>query len=218
MTFPCAGLWSLTALCLISAWLLPRCAALAKVLTSLDLSAYPCDNRANNLQLTRPLGGQQGDAASLHSDEQRAAACGERNQHGPVLLFFMISHQRCWVKSSFSCSLNYSLTKSQNTSATLGDWKSPLKGPNPVRSFFFFFFNLFIFGHVGSSLLRAGFLWLRRAGAALPCGARASHCGGFSCCGARALGAQASVVMARGLSGCGLQALERRLSSCGARA
>ena len=27
----------------------------------------------------------------------------------------------------------------------------------------------------------------------------ASHCGGFSCCGARALGARASVVVARGL-------------------
>ena len=49
---------------------------------------------------------------------------------------------------------------------------------------------------------------MRRAGATLPCGARASHCGGFSCCGARALGARASVVVARGLSGCGSQALE----------
>ena len=52
-------------------------------------------------------------------------------------------------------------------------------------------------------------------GATLPCGARASHCGGFSCCGARALGARASVVVAHGLSSCGSQALERRLSSCG---
>ena len=47
---------------------------------------------------------------------------------------------------------------------------------------------------------------------------RASHCGGFSCCGARALGTQASVVVAHGLSRCGSRALERRLSSCGARA
>ena len=31
------------------------------------------------------------------------------------------------------------------------------------------------------------------------CGARASHCGGFSCCGAWALGTRASVVVARGL-------------------
>ena len=37
-------------------------------------------------------------------------------------------------------------------------------------------------------------------------------------CGARSLGARASVVVARGLSSCGTRALERRLSSCGARA
>ena len=54
--------------------------------------------------------------------------------------------------------------------------------------------------------------------ATLHCGAQASHCGGFSYCGARALGAWASVVVARGLSSCGLQAPERRLSSCGAQA
>ena len=35
------------------------------------------------------------------------------------------------------------------------------------------------------------------------------------CCGARALGMRASVVVARGLSSCGSRALERRLSSCG---
>ena len=33
--------------------------------------------------------------------------------------------------------------------------------------------------------------------------AQASHCGGFSCCGARAVGARASVVVALGLSSCG---------------
>ena len=49
-------------------------------------------------------------------------------------------------------------------------------------------------------------------------GARASHCSGLSCCGARALGACASAVVAHGLSSCGTWALERRLSSCGARA
>ena len=48
------------------------------------------------------------------------------------------------------------------------------------------------------------------------CGAWASHCGGFSCFGARALGAGASVVAARGLRSCGLQAVEHSLSSCGA--
>ena len=67
-------------------------------------------------------------------------------------------------------------------------------------------FNLFIFGCVGSLLLHAGFLWLWRAGATLCCGAWASHCRGFSCCRARALGARASVVAARGLSSCGSRA------------
>ena len=55
-------------------------------------------------------------------------------------------------------------------------------------------------------------------GATLLCGARASHCGGFSCCGAGALGVRASVVVARGLSSCGSRALEHRLSSCDAQA
>ena len=52
----------------------------------------------------------------------------------------------------------------------------------------------------------------------LRCRVRASHCGGFSCCGARALGWRASVVVAHGFSSCSLRALEHRLSSCGTRA
>ena len=68
---------------------------------------------------------------------------------------------------------------------------------------YYFVFNLFIFGCVGTSLLRAGFLQLWQAGATLRCSAQASHCGGFSCCGVRALGTRA---------------LEHRLSSCGSRA
>ena len=87
-------------------------------------------------------------------------------------------------------------------------------------SFFFlqiYLFYLFIFGCVGSSLLLTGFLQLRRVGATLRCGARASHCGGFSC-GVWALGTRASVAVAHGLSSCGSRALERRLSSWGARA
>ena len=81
-----------------------------------------------------------------------------------------------------------------------------------------FFVCLFVLAAFGSLLLRVGFLQLRQTGATLRCGARASHCGGFSCCGAQALGARASVVVAHGLSSCGSRALERRLSSCGARA
>ena len=76
--------------------------------------------------------------------------------------------------------------------------------------------NLFIFGCVGSSLLCAGFLQLRRVGSTLHCSVRASLCGGFSC-GARALGAWASAVVARELSCCGSRAVEHRLSSCGSR-
>ena len=34
----------------------------------------------------------------------------------------------------------------------------------------------------------------------------APHCGGFSCCGARAPGTRTSVVVARGLSSCGSRA------------
>ena len=82
--------------------------------------------------------------------------------------------------------------------------------------FLIYLFYLFIFGCVGSSLLLSGFLQLRRVGATLRCSARASHCGGFSCCGAWALGTQASVVVARGLSSCGSWTLECRLNSCGA--
>lgn len=43
----------------------------------------------------------------------------------------------------------------------------------------------FLSGCAGSSFLRPGFLQLWRAGAPLGCGARASHRGGSSCCGAR---------------------------------
>ena len=46
--------------------------------------------------------------------------------------------------------------------------------------FIYLFIYLFIFGCVGSSFLCKGFLQLRRAGATLHCGARASHCRGLS--------------------------------------
>ena len=49
----------------------------------------------------------------------------------------------------------------------------------------------------------------------LHCSSWASHCSGFSCCGAWALGTQASVAVARGLSSCGMWALQCRLTSCG---
>ena len=70
----------------------------------------------------------------------------------------------------------------------------------------FIYFIYFIFSCIGSLLLHAGFLQLWRAGATVRCGAWASHCGGFTCCRARAVGVQASVVAARGLSSCGARA------------
>ena len=90
------------------------------------------------------------------------------------------------------------------------EWNIDQNGERKERNkeSFFFFINLFIlfifiFGCVGSSLLRVGFLQLQRAGATLHCGAWASHCGDLSRCGARAPGAQASAVVARGLQSAG---------------
>ena len=87
------------------------------------------------------------------------------------------------------------------------------------RFFFFWLRWVFVAAH-GLSLVAA-------SGGYSSCSARASHCSGFSCCRAQAVGvrasvvaahgpqrAQASVVVARGLSSCGTQALEHRLSSC----
>ena len=52
-------------------------------------------------------------------------------------------------------------------------------------------------------------------GATLFCCAQASHCGGFSCCGAPVPGTWASVLAAQGLSSCGVWALELMgFSSC----
>ena len=69
-----------------------------------------------------------------------------------------------------------------------------------IHSFIHSFIYLFIYGCFGSLLLHMGFLQLWRAWATtLHCGARASHCGGFSCCGAQALGMWASVVVVHGL-------------------
>ena len=62
------------------------------------------------------------------------------------------------------------------------------------------------------------FIYLFLAALGLCCCVWASHCGGFSCCRAQALGTRASVVVAHGFSCCGLRALERRLGSCGTRA
>ena len=98
----------------------------------------------------------------------------------------------------------------------------------PQHHPFFFFINLFIYlflAELGlcccmrpsggySSLRCAGFslLWL------LLLRSTGSRHAGFSSCASWALGARASLVVARGLSSCVSQALECRLSTCSARA
>ena len=62
---------------------------------------------------------------------------------------------------------------------------------------FFFLLNKFIY------LVIYLFIYLFMAVLGLCCCARASHCGGFSCCGAWALGVWASVVVAHGFGSCG---------------
>ena len=64
----------------------------------------------------------------------------------------------------------------------------------------FDFFKIYLFLATLVFVAERGLsLVVASGGYTLRCGARASHCCGFSCCGARALGARASVVVARGL-------------------
>ena len=89
-----------------------------------------------------------------------------------------------------------------------------------AESFFFWKIYLFIyiFGCVGSLLLHAGFSLVVASEGYTSLRCAGFSLGGFSCCRARALGTQASVVVACRLSSCGSWTPERRLSSCGARA
>ena len=68
----------------------------------------------------------------------------------------------------------------------------------PFRISWFFYVYLFTYFCAGSSLLHGLFLQLWQAGTTIPCGVQAPHCGGFSCCTARALG----------LSSCNSRALQ----------
>ena len=70
----------------------------------------------------------------------------------------------------------------------------------------------FIFGGSRSLLLYVALFSCNKQGPFL--GAWTSHCGGFSCSRAWALDIQASSVAAHGLSICGPQTLEHRLSGC----
>ena len=62
--------------------------------------------------------------------------------------------------------------------------------------------RIFIFVCTGSLLLCTAWFSKFSSFTTLSCGAQASHCGGFSCCGAQALGTWASVDAAQGLISC----------------
>ena len=75
---------------------------------------------------------------------------------------------------------------------------------------------LFCFWLHRAFLALSGLFLVAASGAPLHCGVRASHCKVFSCRQAQALGAQAWVVAARGLSDCGTGsvAVAHRLRCC----
>ena len=93
--------------------------------------------------------------------------------------------------------------------------------PHPLQHLLFvdcFFKFLFIYLWRRVFVAARSFLQLWRAGATLHCSEQASHCGGFSCCGAQGLGTQASVVVAHGLQSAGSVVVAHRLScsaACG---
>ena len=80
------------------------------------------------------------------------------------------------------------------------------KSVSIIRSHLFIIFKYIIllitihifFGCAGSSSLHVGFLWLWQVGLLSGCGAWASHCRGFPCCGAQAPGAQAQYLQHAG--------------------
>ena len=105
----------------------------------------------------------------------------------------ILEPEQPWELSSIYCSFFLSfLTEVQliyNVVLVSGVQQSD----SVIHTYVYFLINiyLFIFGCVVSSLLHTGSAQLRRAGATLRCGTRASHCGGFSCRGSRALGMRA---------------------------
>ena len=68
----------------------------------------------------------------------------------------------------------------------------------------FYFFNLFLFlAALGLHCYAWAFSSFSKQRLLSSCNAQASHCNDFSCCRARALGEQVSVVVARGLQSTG---------------
>ena len=64
---------------------------------------------------------------------------------------------------------------------------------------FLIYINLLYFWLCWVFVAARGLSLVAASGATLHCSVQASHCGGFSYCGAQAVGTRASVVVARGL-------------------
>ena len=88
-----------------------------------------------------------------------------------------------------------------------------------VNFFFGMYTLLYVFGCAGSLLVQWVFSSCGEWGLLSTCSAQSSHCGGFSCFGAQALGAWASVIVGHGLSSCDFLALGHTgFSNCSSQA
>ena len=83
---------------------------------------------------------------------------------------------------------NYGWNVRECLSALIRRFESTLNCTGSLYCFLVFLIYVLFFGWAVSLLLHAGFLWLQWTGPTLHCGARASHCSGFSCCRIQALG------------------------------
>ena len=72
-----------------------------------------------------------------------------------------------------------------------------------IFSFFFFKTCIYLVSYILFLAVLSHHCFIQ---AFLSCCVQASHCSGYSCCGAQALGTRASVVLVQGLSSCGVWA------------
>ena len=121
------------------------------------------------------------------------------------VLFFLYGSDSFFY---FPCHLKYTLNVFQMFRCSIKFSYRGVNSPFIISFFFFLLYFYFIFPFLAALGLRCctrafSSCQERWGGATLHCGARASHCSGFSCCRAQALGTRASVVVAHRLSSCG---------------
>ena len=132
-------------------------------------------------------------------------------QNEEYVVFYLLSGQGPGILSWLSCYWYFRVSVHREWIPAVYPGGDPSVSCLTMRFFFFnaFFFKAYLFIHwlidwlidccVGSSFLCEGSLQLRRAGATLHRGARASHHRGLSCCGAQAPDAQAQQLWLTGL-------------------